>query len=72
MVLEHVLLKIILLHIQGLHCGEGIFDMEDHVGQEALSSNLLPKLEFVKKYPPTSFPNHLLKIVYIKSTFPYV
>jgi hypothetical protein len=50
MVLEHVLFKIILLRIQGLHCGEGIFDLEDHVEQEALSSNLLPKIGFVKKF----------------------
>jgi hypothetical protein len=50
MVLEHVLFKIIFLHIQGLHCREGIFDLEDHVGQEALSSNLLPKIRFVKKF----------------------
>jgi len=32
MVLEHVLFKIILLHIQGLHYREGIYYLEDHVG----------------------------------------
>ncbi len=40
----------VLLHIQGLHCGEGIFYLEDHVGQEALSSNLLPNIRFVRKF----------------------
>jgi len=72
MVLEHVMFKIILLHIQGLHCKEGIFDLEDHVGQEALSFQLVAKDWVCKKIPFTSFPNHLLKFFWVKSTFPYV
>ncbi len=34
--------------------------MEDHVGEEALNSNLLPKLGFEGKILHASFPNHLL------------
>ncbi len=32
---------------------------------------MLPKLRVAKKNPPTSFPNRLLKNVWIESTFPY-
>jgi hypothetical protein len=32
MVPKHVLLKNIFLHIQGLNCGEGVYEFEDHVG----------------------------------------
>jgi hypothetical protein len=51
------------MHIQGLNFAKGVYELEDHVGQEALSSNLLSKLGFVKKVFPTCFPNHLLKNV---------
>jgi hypothetical protein len=71
MVLKGMLFKIILLHVQGLHYREGIFDLEDHVGQKALSSDLLLKLGLIKKIPLASFPNHLLENIWIKSTFPY-
>ncbi len=40
---------------------EGIYDLEDHDGEEALSLNLLPKLEPTKKIPPTSFLSHMLE-----------
>jgi len=42
------LLENIPLHIQ-LNYNEGVYDLEDHDGEEALSSNLLPKLEPTKK-----------------------
>jgi hypothetical protein len=63
MVLKCMLFKNILLHVQGLNCREGIYKLEDHVGQEALNSNLLLKLELVKKIPRVGFPNHMLKNV---------
>jgi hypothetical protein len=31
----------ILLHIQGLNFGKGIYELGDHVGRKALSLNLL-------------------------------
>jgi hypothetical protein len=43
--------------------------LEDFVGDEALNSDLSPKLRLVKKIPFISFPSHLLKIALIKSTF---
>jgi hypothetical protein len=63
MVPKCVLFENIFLHIQGLNCGKCVYELEDHVGQEALSLNLLPKLRLVKKIPHTCFPNHLLKNV---------
>jgi len=49
----------ILLHIHELNCEKVIYELEDHVGEEALSLNLSPKLGFVK-INLVSFPNHLL------------
>jgi len=63
MVPKHILLENIFLHFQGLNCRKGIYELEDHVGQEALNSNLLLKLKPIKKIPPTSFPNRLLENV---------
>jgi len=45
--------------------------LEDHVGEKALSSNLLLKLGLAKKTFLASFPGCLLKSAWIKSTFPY-
>ncbi len=42
---------------------KNIYELGDHVGEEALSSNLWPKLRPTKKTPPISYPNHLLKNV---------
>jgi hypothetical protein len=63
MVPKCMLFENIIMHIQGLNYGKGVYELEDHVGQKILSSNLLPKLGFVKKMFPTCFPNHLLKNV---------
>jgi hypothetical protein len=41
--------KNIPLHVQGLNCGEGVYELEDHVGEETLSSNLLLELGSVKR-----------------------
>jgi hypothetical protein len=49
MVLEHKLLKIFPLHVQGLNYGKCIYELEDHVEEEALNSNLLSKLRPIKK-----------------------
>jgi hypothetical protein len=35
------LLESIFIHIQRLNFGKGVYELEDHVGQEALSLNLL-------------------------------
>jgi hypothetical protein len=45
------------------NCEEVVYELEIHVGEEALSLNLTPNLGLVKKIPLTSFPNHLLKNV---------
>jgi hypothetical protein len=49
MVQEHKLFKNIPLHVQGLNCGEGVYELEDHVGEETLSSNLLLELGSIKR-----------------------
>ncbi len=43
------------------NCGEGVYELKDHVGQEALNLNSLPKLGFVKRIFHAHFSNHLLK-----------
>ncbi len=43
--LEHVLLKSIFLHVQGLNCGECVYELE-----EALNLNLLLKLGPIKEF----------------------
>jgi hypothetical protein len=49
MVLKYELLKSIFLHVQTLNYGEGVYELEDRVGEEALNSNLPPKLGPIKK-----------------------
>jgi hypothetical protein len=71
MVPKCVLLKSILLHVQWLNYGKFVYELENYVGQETLSSNLLLKLGPIKKIPPSSFPNRLLENIYIESSFPY-
>jgi hypothetical protein len=55
MVQEHKLFKSIPLHVQGLNCGEGVYELEDHVEKKALSSNLLLELGSVKRITHVSF-----------------
>jgi hypothetical protein len=43
----HKLFESIPLHVQKLNCEKGVYELEDHIGEEALNSNLLPKLELV-------------------------
>jgi hypothetical protein len=54
------LLKIIPLHVLELNYGVNIFELEDHVGEEALSSYLPPKFGPTKRIL-ASFSNYLLK-----------
>jgi hypothetical protein len=61
MVPKHKLLENIPLHDQGLNCGTGICELEDHVGEKGLNSNWPTKLGLAKKTFPTSFPNCLLE-----------
>jgi hypothetical protein len=65
------LLENIILHIQELNYGKGVYELEGHVGEEALNLDLLPKLGLSKKTLPTSFPSCLLKSVQVKPTFLY-
>jgi len=44
MVLQRKLLESIPLHVLRLNYGEGIYELNNCVGEEALSSNLPPKL----------------------------
>jgi hypothetical protein len=39
-----------------LNCGEVVYELEDYVGEEALSSNLLLKLGPLKNRIPIRFP----------------
>jgi len=62
------LLNNISLHVQKLK----FYQVDDHVGEKTLSSDLLLKFRPGKKPHPTSFPNCLLEShVWIKSMFPY-
>jgi hypothetical protein len=63
MVLKHELLNNIPLHIQEQNFGKDIYELEDHVGEEVLSSNLPPKLGLVRKILFTSFPNFYFCLV---------
>jgi hypothetical protein len=58
------------LHSYELNYEKDIYELEDHVWEEALSLNLPLKLGLVRKIILASFPNHLLKIIWIISTFP--
>jgi hypothetical protein len=44
-----------------LNYRKGIYELEDHVGEEALNLNLLPKVKLVTKIPFTSFPSCLVE-----------
>jgi hypothetical protein len=61
MVPKHELPKSISLHAQGLNCGVGVCELEDHVGENGLSLNWLTKLRFAKKTPFASFLDYLLE-----------
>jgi len=54
---RHGLFLNIPLHVQELNYEENIYELEDHVGEKALSLNLLPTFGHVKKTLPTSFPS---------------
>ncbi len=55
-----------------INCREGVYELEDHVGQEALNSNLLLRFGHVKRIPFIDFPNYLLESVWVESSSPYV
>jgi hypothetical protein len=55
MVQEHKLFKSIPLHVQGLNYREGVYELEDHVGEEAVNSYLLLKLGSVKRITHVGF-----------------
>jgi hypothetical protein len=61
----------ILLHVQKLNYVEGVYEMKDHVGKEAMNLNLLPKLGHVKIIPLVGFLNCLLENASIGFVFPY-
>jgi hypothetical protein len=50
---------------------KNIYELGDNVGEKALNLNMSPKLGFTKKIPFTSFPNCLLKNIWVESVFPY-
>jgi hypothetical protein len=61
MVLECKLFKSIPLHVLGLNFGKCVYELEDRVGEEALSSNLPPKLGPIKIIFLVGFLSHLLE-----------
>jgi hypothetical protein len=50
MVPKCMLFKKILLHVQGLNCEKNVYELKDHVRQEALNSNLLLKFGPIKNF----------------------
>jgi hypothetical protein len=63
MVPKHELFKNILSHFQELNYRKNIYELEDHVGEKALNSNLSPKPKLAKIIPLTCFLNYLLESV---------
>jgi hypothetical protein len=63
MVPKHELFKNIPLHIQKLNYGKNIYELKEHVKEEALSLNFLPKFGPAKRTPIVSFLNRLLENV---------
>jgi hypothetical protein len=61
MVPKHELFESVSLHVQKLNYEKKNYELEDHVGEKALSSNLPLKLGPVKKKFPIHFINRLLK-----------
>jgi len=61
MVPKHELFKSIPLHIQELNYEKNAYELKDHVGEETLSSILLPKVGLTKRTFLASFPSRLLK-----------
>jgi hypothetical protein len=59
---KHKLLESIPLHVQKLNYKEGIFKLEDCVGEKTLNLDLLPKLGLAKR-TFTSFFNCQLESV---------
>jgi len=57
------LFKITPLHVQKLNYREGVYELGDHFGDEALSLGLLLKFKSVKKTHATSFPNAYKKVM---------
>ncbi len=57
------LFKITALHIEEQNCGKGVYELEDHIVEEALSLNLMPKFGHVRKILHVGFLNHLLENV---------
>ncbi len=48
-------------HVQGLNYGEGIYELEDHVGEEASSLNFVAKAWARKTILHVGFSNHPLE-----------
>ncbi len=71
MVSKRKLPKSIPLHAQVLNYETNIYELEDHVGGKGLNLNQSTKFKPTKRTPPTSFPNHMLKSIWIKSTILY-
>ncbi len=63
MVLELELLESIILHIQKLNYEKNIYELEYHVGEEAMNSNLPPKFGPIKRISLVGFFNYLFKSV---------
>jgi len=71
MVPKHELFQSIPMHVQKLNCKECTYELKDHVGEEALSSNLPPKLGLTKITFFASFLIRSLESALVESTFPY-
>jgi len=59
------------LRIWELNYEKKVYELKDHVREEALNLNLPPKLSLAKKTFFTSFPIRLLENIWIEYVFPY-
>jgi hypothetical protein len=63
--------EIIPLHDPKLNYKEGVYELGDHVGEEALNLDLLPKLKLIIFFPPIGFPSCLIENTWVGFAFPY-
>jgi hypothetical protein len=71
MVLECEFLKTIPLHVQKLNYKKNVYELEAHVGEKELRSNLSSKLKPIRRNYYVSFPIFILENIQIKFAFPH-
>ncbi len=64
-------LKVFPYTSKKLNCEKNVYELEDHVEEKALSSNLLPKVGLARKTCLASFFSCLLESIWVEFAFPY-